>query len=514
MVTDSSAPAQTANARLVLRIAAASQLSVPPVSPQPLVILSSALPAGTAGSNYSSSLQASDGAPPYGWAVKSGVLPAGLRLVSSTGVISGVPTASGTSSFLIEVTDSASNTTTQALSISIAAASAPSKPLQISSSALPAGMAGSAYSDSLQATGGVSPYSWSLISGVLPTGLNLSTSAGTISGIPTASGTSSFSVQVTDSAHNTATQTLGLSVAAAPVTTPVPSPGSNTLTTSDSLLNTGTPISVSYNAPGTDAKVGVVKSLSNSNQLWELVVSPWNVNAGSGTIKMSYSGAGSITTQVNLTGLDNQAVNGYPFIFYGGDQWGDQIGGQPPQFPAQLSAMSSLVADATYSLSGTFGGDIDVLYDEWLIPSKTYTGGSGGALEVEVLPYCQFADFGGFTLVKTFSQTVTVNGVQTSMNFDEYSSGKGAGNAVLFIPVNGVISGEVRLDLLAFMNEGATRPDWTPVGGSRELSLVLSSGTVAPRISPSLSPNSTSNRLWLQQATESRKAFDSASLWK
>jgi len=96
---------------------------------------------------------------------------------------------------------------------------------------------------------------------------------------------------------------------------------------------------------------------------------------------MSYSGTGSITTTVNFTGLNSTAVNGYPFIFYGGDQWGDQIGDQPPHFPAQLSAMSSLIVDVDYSLSLTrTPGDFDIADDEWIIPTENYTGGSGGAL--------------------------------------------------------------------------------------------------------------------------------------
>ncbi len=54
------------------------------------------------------------------------------------------------------------------------------------------------YSATLQATGGVGTLTWSLASGPLPTGLSLS-STGAITGDPTVSGTSTFTVQVTDS---------------------------------------------------------------------------------------------------------------------------------------------------------------------------------------------------------------------------------------------------------------------------------------------------------------------------
>src|SRR5208282_3651783 len=54
------------------------------------------------------------------------------------------------------------------------------------------------YNATLQATGGVGTLTWSLASGALPAGLSLG-SSGTITGDPTVSGTSTFTVQVTDS---------------------------------------------------------------------------------------------------------------------------------------------------------------------------------------------------------------------------------------------------------------------------------------------------------------------------
>src|SRR5262245_31559212 len=65
-------------------------------------------------------------------------------------------------------------------------------------SPLPNGVVGSSYSQTLSATGGTPPYSWSLASGSLPSGLSLS-SSGTISGTPTQSGTFNFTVQARDS---------------------------------------------------------------------------------------------------------------------------------------------------------------------------------------------------------------------------------------------------------------------------------------------------------------------------
>lgn len=77
-------------------------------------------------------------------------------------------------------------------------------PIAVTTTALPGAIKGSAYSATLTATGGTSPYNWSIASGQLPTGLTLS-STGTISGTPTASGEFNVTVQVTDSAATPAT---------------------------------------------------------------------------------------------------------------------------------------------------------------------------------------------------------------------------------------------------------------------------------------------------------------------
>ena len=76
-------------------------------------------------------------------------------------------------------------------------------------SPLPDARIGQAYSQSLAATGGTAPYTWALATGALPAGLSLS-SAGVVSGTPTARGTFAFSVAVTDSAGHVTTYALSL----------------------------------------------------------------------------------------------------------------------------------------------------------------------------------------------------------------------------------------------------------------------------------------------------------------
>jgi FtsP/CotA-like multicopper oxidase with cupredoxin domain len=189
------------------------------VSPS-VAITTTVLPGGTVGVAYTSSpaLQATGGTLPYAWSISAGALPAGLTLNSSTGVISGTPTAAGTFSFTARVADANLSAATQLLSIVVVA------PVTITTTALPGGNVGNAYNQTLAATGGTLPYTWSVSVGTLPAGLTLNAGTGVISGIPTAIVTSNFTVTVSDAAARTATKALSIAIAAAlPVVPAAPS---------------------------------------------------------------------------------------------------------------------------------------------------------------------------------------------------------------------------------------------------------------------------------------------------
>jgi len=85
---------------------------------------------------------------------------------------------------------------------------------------LPSGTVGTTYSQTLAATGGTPPYTWSISGGSLPAGLSLNTSTGQISGTPTTAGTSNFTVRVTDSASGSDTQDLSITISPSGTTGP------------------------------------------------------------------------------------------------------------------------------------------------------------------------------------------------------------------------------------------------------------------------------------------------------
>jgi len=86
-------------------------------------------------------------------------------------------------------------------------------PLAIATTTLPGGTVGVAYSQSLTAAGGTTPYTWSIVGGSLPAGLALNAATGLISGTPTTPGTVSFTAQVVDSASPQGSAQRGLSIA-------------------------------------------------------------------------------------------------------------------------------------------------------------------------------------------------------------------------------------------------------------------------------------------------------------
>jgi hypothetical protein len=202
-VTDSTQPSsQSATASLSIKI-----------SPPPLAVTTSSLPGGTVGSPYpSTALQASGGVPPYTWALASGsTLPAGLNF-STGGATSGTPAAAGSYPLSFVVTDSFTtpDTAKAALTLTISASQTPT--LVLTTTTLAAATVNTAYSATLTAAGGVAPYSFTLANGTsLPTGLTLS-SAGSISGTPTTAGSTTFSVEVTDSSTPALSQTGNLSI--------------------------------------------------------------------------------------------------------------------------------------------------------------------------------------------------------------------------------------------------------------------------------------------------------------
>lgn len=178
------------------------------VSPPALQTTPTSLAAATAGTAYTPTLSTSGGAAPYGYQV-IGNLPPGLSL-SQGGVFSGAPTAAGTYSFSIRVTDSSSGDGPMSRDTPYSlVVNAPQLAFALSS--LPQTSTATGYSQRLQVSGGAAPYRFAISAGALPSGLSLG-SDGTFSGTPQGAGSYAFTVTVTDANNFSADQAYTLQV--------------------------------------------------------------------------------------------------------------------------------------------------------------------------------------------------------------------------------------------------------------------------------------------------------------
>jgi hypothetical protein len=171
----------------------------------PLTLTTPTLQSATVGSSYSDNLGANGGTPPYSYSLAAGSLPAGITL-STAGLISGTPTASGTFNITARVTDAASSTATRALTLQVNAVS-----INITTTSLPNGNAAVAYSATVAATGGVGTLSFAVTGGALPAGLALS-STGVLSGTPTTAGNFVFTITVQDGFSNSTSRSFQLTI--------------------------------------------------------------------------------------------------------------------------------------------------------------------------------------------------------------------------------------------------------------------------------------------------------------
>ncbi len=187
-------------------------ITINTVGTSPLDITTTTLPGGVVGVPYDEDITAQDGTGVgYTWSTSSGALPTGLSLTDGTpsANLAGDPTASGTFTFDLTVTDSGSDTDTESYSVTINPA------IDITTTSLPDGVLNGAYSETVTAQDGSgSGYSWQL-SGSVPNGFSITSSAtpsATISGPPTATGTFTFDVTVTDDAGSTDTQSFTVTI--------------------------------------------------------------------------------------------------------------------------------------------------------------------------------------------------------------------------------------------------------------------------------------------------------------
>jgi large repetitive protein len=181
-----------------------------------LSIQQQSVPGGTVNQPYSQQLTALSvtnlnpvqGSPAQAtWSIKSGSLPAGVTL-SSSGLLSGTPTAEGSYTFVVQAVGGGNATDTETETLTVR------QPLTLTSQLTRAAKAevGIHFTATETAGGGSGTFTWSVSKGALPAGLTLAPD-GTVSGTPATAGHFSFTVTLADSERRTKSVDVTLVVA-------------------------------------------------------------------------------------------------------------------------------------------------------------------------------------------------------------------------------------------------------------------------------------------------------------
>jgi uncharacterized protein (TIGR03437 family) len=242
----------------------------------PLSITSSVPPSGTEGASYFFVFSATGGTPPYAW--RANGLPPGLDVNSISGAMAGVPFngSFGTYTINVFVRDSLMVEIAVQYTIKI---NLGGLPLGISTAALPNATVGVSYSQTIQASGGLPPYTFNTAS-TLPAGLTLSP-GGVLAGVPTVAGAYQFSVVAFDSTNNQVGAPVSLTVTAPLViTTPFGLPSGSVGTSYSQTFSAtgGTPpynfSIVSVNLPGLamNPATGVLSGTPTASGVYIVIV--------------------------------------------------------------------------------------------------------------------------------------------------------------------------------------------------------------------------------------------------
>ncbi|MBX9802944.1 MAG: IPT/TIG domain-containing protein [Caulobacteraceae bacterium] len=217
---------------------------------------------------------------------------------SLSAVAQGLP--AGPHSWYAVFTDAAGNNSTPTTTITFNIVL-----VAVTQTSVPNGAVASAYSQTLTATGGTGPYSFTLDGGALPAGLTLST-GGVLSGTPTAGGTFNFTVRATDSVSQSATQAFSLTIAAPTVTATSTVPaGRRGFAYSQTLTGSGGTGPYSFSLQSGALPAGITLSTTGVLSGTPTVIGSFPIGV---RVTDSSTGTGPYSSTVNLTLVVNAAA--------------------------------------------------------------------------------------------------------------------------------------------------------------------------------------------------------------
>ena len=411
------------------------------------VVTTASLPGATLNGTYSQTLAASGGTTPKTWAVTTGSLPAGLNLVSSTGVISGTVGASATTqTFTVTVTDANAVTAIKSLTITINAA-----PSVTTTTLATATDNQTTYSQTLVGSGGTTPYAWTVTTGALPSGLVLGSATGIINGTVGASATTqTFTVTLTDADGVTATKSLTITVNAAPVvtTSSLAAATQNETGYSQTLTESGGTAPITWSISTGSLPTGLTLTASTgaisgtvgasaTSQTFTVKATDANSVAATQSLTITVAVAPSVSTTTLATATQNQTTYSQTLTSTGGTApitWSISSGSLP----------TGLVLNAsTGVINGTVGASATTqTFTVKATDANSISGTKSLTITVNVAPTVTTTTLPAATQTGAYSQTLAHSGGTTPFGSWSLSTGS-LPTGLTLTAATGVISGTV-----------------------------------------------------------------------
>jgi hypothetical protein len=353
----------------------AAMLTVTTASVAPSITTQPASQTVTAGQTATFSVAATGTAPlTYQW--KRNIAAISGANSSSYTTPATMSSDSGTQ-FTVVVSNAAGNATSSAAALTVNAAST----LQITTAQLVGGAVAGSYSATLSASGGSTPYTWSLASGTLPNGLSLN-AGGSISGTPSLAGSFSFTVQVKDAAAQSASKNFSINVASPVPTVSITSPAggasvSGTISVSGTASDTVSISSVQVAVDG-----GSYSNASGTNN-WSFSLNTASLSNGAHSLSAKTTDAAGISaTSSPLPLTVNNGTTAADCTLFASPSGNDANSGSSASSPKTFTGAAAVtqpgsvvcLLGGTYNLSSTFFAPTSGSPSSWIV-YKNYGDG-------------------------------------------------------------------------------------------------------------------------------------------
>jgi Bacterial Ig domain/Putative Ig domain/Immunoglobulin domain/Immunoglobulin I-set domain len=367
VVTNSAGTVTSSSAMLTVNAAA----TAPSITTQPVN------QSVTAGQTATFSVTASGTAPlTYQWN-KNGAAISGATASSYT--TPATTSSDNGAQFTVVVSNASGSATSNAATLAV---NASSSTLQITTSQIPGATLSGAYIATLAASGGTTPYSWSLSSGSLPTGLSLS-SSGSLSGTPAVLGSFPFTVQVNDAAGHTASSNFSINVVNPVPSVSISSPA-NGATVSGTVYVSGTASdTVSISSVQLSVDNGAYSNASGTTS-WSYSLNTASLSNGSHTLTAKttdLAGLAASSSPVSVTVSNGSTATDCTLFASpsGNDGNSGSSSSAPKTFNGAASASQpgSVVCllAGTYNLGSTFYPPVSGTPSSWIV-YKSYGNGA------------------------------------------------------------------------------------------------------------------------------------------